>query len=110
MQSSSVVGQYSSCCFPFGRHRAGVLGEPRVAPSTLDHLTAPLMTCVCHCLLRHKHRLVHIHKDTHKLAAKHTEMLSLLSFLFSFLFIIQQLSLPLLVSVLSQLQHAFGCW
>lgn len=46
MQSSPAVGQHCSCCFSLGTHRAGALGEPPLAPSTLDHLTVPLMTCV----------------------------------------------------------------
>lgn len=44
MQSSPAVGRYCSCCFSLGTHREGELGKPPLAPSTLDHLTAPLMT------------------------------------------------------------------
>lgn len=45
MQSSAAVGQRWSCCFALGTHGAAGLGGLPLAPSTLDHLTVPLMTC-----------------------------------------------------------------
>lgn len=58
-----------------------VLGEPRFAPSTLDHLTAPLTTCVSLSVgaqtqtAAYTHRLRHIH--TAKLTETVTPVFSL---------------------------------
>ena len=95
MRSSPAAGPRCSCCLSSGSRRAGVLGEPPPAPSTLDHLTFPLMTCEL-LSAGGTDCLKHTHTHTHTQA--HTDLLSLKSSLFSFLSITEPLNQPLLVS------------
>lgn len=86
---------------------AVVLGEPRPAPLTLDHLTAPLMTCCCCCcLLGCRDALKYTHARTDLHLSAHGDAVTPVSPFSFFNLSFQKLNQPLLLSVVSELQFA----